>query len=143
MRLAFAGATALLLCAAMACGSGDAEPRPTPTLLPPEISPVLRILGEGSLQLEIQPGGRRRIEPLKLAQTFGTPPDCASLVFLFRWRMNGDDEVRFEGQLRGSIVAIEHGNNGSASVGCMVVEAVNDGDETIHGDLRYYVAESR
>ena len=142
MRLAFAGAS-VVLCAAAACSGGDAGPRPTPTLLPPEISPALRVLGEGSLQLEISPGERQLIEPLKLAQAFGTPPDCASLAFLFRWRMNGDDEVRFEGQLRGSVVAIEQGNNGSASVGCMVVEAVNDGHETIHGDLRYYVAESR
>ena len=127
----------------MACGGADPGPRPTPTLLPPEVSPALRILGEGSLRLEIAPGARQLVEPLKLAKAFGTPPDCASLVFLFRWRMDGAQEVRLESQFRGSVVAIEQGNSGSASVGCMVVEAVNDGKQTIHGDLRYFVAASR
>jgi hypothetical protein len=128
---------------ALACSGGDSTPRPTPTLLPPEISPALRIIGEGTLLLDVAPGQRQFIEPLTLAQAFGTPPDCASLAFLFRWRVDGKDQLRFEGQLRGSVVAIEQGNAGTASVGCMVVEAVNDGDDRVTGDVRYYVASAR
>ncbi len=143
MRLALVCVLPLLTAVVIACSGGDSEPRPTPTLMPPEISPALRILGEGSLVLDVPPGQRQFIEPLKLAATFGTSPDCATLAFLFRWRVNGKGELRFEGQLQGSVVAIEQGNSGSASVGCIVVEAVNDGARPITGDLRYYVAVAR
>lgn len=143
MRLGLVCAASFLAASAIACGSRDSGPRPTPTLLPPEISPALRVIGEGSLHLDVAPGGRQFIEPLKLAQAFGTPPDCASLAFLFRWRVHGNGELRFEGKLQGSVVAVEQGNTGSASVGCMVVEAVNDSSKPITGDLRYYVAAAR
>ena len=143
MRLALFCTIALLAGVEIACSGGDSERRPTPTLLPPEISPALRVIGEGSLDLDVAPGGRQFIEPLKLAQAFGTPPDCASLAFLFRWRVHGNGELRFEGQLRGSVVAVEQGNTGTASVGCMVVEAVNDSSKPITGDLRYYIASAR
>lgn len=143
MKPALVCVLALFAGAAIACGGGAAEPRPTPTLLPPELSPALRVIGEGTVALDVAPGQRQFIEPLKLAATFGTPPDCASLAFLFRWRVNGRDELRFEGKLQGSVVAIEQGNTGSASVGCMVIEAVNDGDKPVTGDLRYYVAATR
>jgi hypothetical protein len=142
VRLALVCTIALAAGASLACGGGE-SPRPTPTLLPPEISPALRVIGEGSLDLDVAPGGRQFIEPLTLAQAFGPPPDCASLAFLFRWRVHGNGELRFEGRLRGSVVAVEQGNTGSASVGCMVVEAVNDSSKQITGDLRYYVASAR
>jgi hypothetical protein len=51
--------------------------------------------------------------------------------------------LRFEGQLRGSVVQVQQGNSGTASVGCMVVEAVNEGGSRVRGDLRYYVASTR
>jgi hypothetical protein len=137
------GCVALLGAIAIACGGGDSPPRPTPTILPPEISPALRVLGEGTLALDVAPGGRQLIDPVQISRELSSPPDCASLAFLFRWRVHGRDELRFEGQLRGSVVAIEQGNSGSASVGCMVVEAVNDGDKPVTGDLRYYVAAAR
>jgi hypothetical protein len=143
VRLGLVCAASLLAAFVVACGGGDSGPRPTPTLLPPEISPALRVIGEGSLDLDVAPGGRQFIEPLKLAEAFGTPPDCASLAFLFRWRVHGNGELRFEGQLRGSVVAVEQGNTGSASVGCMVVEAVNDSSKPIKGDVRYYIAAAR
>lgn len=143
MRLALGGLLALLAALLFACGGDEAEPRATPTLVPPEISPALRILGEGTLTLDIAAGERQLIEPLRIAEAFGTPPDCARFGFLFRWRMYGDAEVRFEAQLRGATLQIEQGNAGSASVGCMVVEAVNDGARRIQGDVRYYVVEPR
>jgi hypothetical protein len=143
VRLALGCIVALLAGGVLACSGGGGEPRPTPTLLPPEISPALRVLGEGTLALDVAPGQRQLIEPLKIAQALGTPPDCAGLAFLFRWRVNGNAELRFEGQLQGSVVAIEQGNTGSASVGCMVIEAVNDSNRQVTGDLRYYVAAAR
>jgi hypothetical protein len=135
-----AAVTALLV---VACSGASGDPRPTATLLPPEISPALRVIGEGTVALDVAAGERQFIEPLRLAEAFGTPPDCASLAFIFRWRVHGDEELRFEGQLRGATVAIESGNTGVASVGCMVVEAVNDGEGRVTGDLRYYVATVR
>jgi hypothetical protein len=140
---AIPGVLSLLAGMLLACSGAGSEPDPTPTLLPPELSPALRVIGEGTLELNVAPGRRQLIDPLRLAAAFGTPPDCASLAFLFRWRVDGGAELRFEGQLRGSVVAIEQGNSGSASVGCIVVEAVNDGDKPVTGDLRYYVAAAR
>ena len=95
------------------------------------------------MALDVEPGQRQSIEPLKLAAALGTPPDCASLAFLFRWRVDGKSEIRFEGHLQGTTVAVGQGNTGLASVGCMVIEAVNDGDKPISGDVRYYVAAAR
>lgn len=115
-------------------------PAPTPTLGPPEVSQPMRILGQGSLRLEIAPGQRQFIQPLQLAQAFGSPPPCAGFAFVFRWRVDGGASVRFEGELRGARVEIAEGPEGNATAGCIVIEAINDGDVPITGDMRYYVA---
>lgn len=138
--LAGAVATGLLV---LACRGGDATPRPTPTLLPPALDPRLHLIGEGSVALDVPPNGRQTVEPLGLAQAFGAPPPCAQFVFLFRWRLHGQAEVRWESQLRGATVLVGSGNEGSASVGCMVIEAVNESDRRVTGDLRYFLAEAR
>jgi hypothetical protein len=135
-----AGSAALLLVSA--CGAGE-SPKPTPTLIPPAVDPRLRVLGDGSLSLNVPPHGRQRIEPLLLAQQSGASPSCAGFAFLFRFRVKEGARVRFEGDLRGSIVEVVSGEAGTASVGCIVLEAVNDSDKRLTGDLRYFIAEAR
>jgi hypothetical protein len=138
-----AGCAALLL--VFACGTGGTaeQAEPTPTLIPPAIDPRLRVLGDGSLSLDVPPGGRQRIEPLLLAQKAGASPTCPGFAFLFRFRVNEGAELRFEGDLRGSTVEVFSGAEGTVSVGCMVVEAVNEGDRRLTGELRYFIAEGR
>jgi hypothetical protein len=138
-----AGFAALLMVAA--CGAGEtAEPaEPMPTLIPPAIDPRLRVLGDGSLALDVPPGGRQTIEPLLLAQKAGASPTCPGFAFLFRFRVNEGAKLRFEGDVRGSTVEVFSGTEGTASVGCMVLEAVNDGDRKLTGELRYFIAEAR
>jgi hypothetical protein len=138
-----AGCAALLLVAA--CGAGEtAEPaEPTPTLIPPAIDPRLKVIGDGSLALDVPPGGRQTIEPLLLAQKAGASPSCAGFAFLFRFRTHGGEKLRFEGDVRGSTVEVFSGAEGTVSVGCMVVEAVNEGDDRLTGELRYFIAEAR
>jgi len=141
-RLLLAGAVSMALIA-LACRGEERAPRPTPTLLPPALDPRLHLIGEGSVSLDVPPNGRQIVEPLALAQAFGAPPPCAQFVFLFRWRLDGKAEVRWEGQLRGATVLVGSGNEGSASVGCMVIEAVNESGRRVTGDLRYFLAEAR
>jgi hypothetical protein len=138
-----AGTAALLLVAA--CGAGETAGRagPTPTLFPPAIDPRLRVLGDGSLSLDVPPGGRQTIEPLLLAQKAGASPTCPGFAFLFRFRVNEGAELRFEGDLRGSTVEVFSGAEGTVSVGCIVVDAVNEGDNRLTGELRYFIAEAR
>jgi len=138
-----AGFAALLLVAA--CDGGEtAEPaEPRPTLIPPAIDPRLRVLADGSLALDVPPGGRQRIEPLLLAQKAGASPTCPGFAFLFRFRTHGGEKLRFEGDVRGSTVEVFSGAEGTVSVGCIVVEAVNEGDHRLTGELRYFVAEGR
>jgi hypothetical protein len=143
-RLPLIAASAALLLVT-GCGAGEpAEPaEPTPTLIPPAIDPRLRVLGDGSLALDVPPGGRQRIEPLVLAQQSGASPSCEGFAFLFRFRVNEGAEVRFEGDVRGSTVEVFSGAEGAVSVSCMVVEAVNEGDDRLTGELRYFIAEAR
>jgi hypothetical protein len=91
-----AASTALLLVIGCSGGKKAELAEPTPTLIPPAIDPRLRVLSDGSLALDVPPGGRQRIEPLLLAQQSGGSPSCAGFAFLFRfpdtWR--GETAVR-------------------------------------------------
>jgi hypothetical protein len=127
------------------CGAGETAEtaEPTSTLISPAIDPRLRVLADGSLALDVPPGGRQRIEPLLLAQKAGASPTCPGFAFLFRFRVNEGAELRFESDLRGSTVEVFSGVEGTVSVGCIVVEAVNEGDHRLTGELRYFIAEGR
>jgi hypothetical protein len=114
-----------------------------PTLDAPQAPAGVVVLGEGTVDLDIPPGARQFIEPLQLAQAFGSPPACAGFAFVFRWRMDEGTVVRFEGQLRGSTVQVAEGSEGGTTSGCMVLEAVNDGTTPISGTLRYLIGEFR
>lgn len=140
-RLLAGAATVVLLF--VACGGGKGVSGPTPTLAPPPISPELRALGNGSLALNLPANGRQQIDTQALARDFGVTPDCESFVFLFSWQVSPKREVRFEGTLTGRTVDVGRGQTGQASVGCMLLEAVNDGSEALTGSLRYFVAEKR
>ena len=116
-------------------------PTPPPTLEAPPLPQGVQSLGDGSVALEIAPGERQFVAPLELAEAFGQPPACAGFAFVFSWRMEEDASVRFEGQLRGATIQIAEGVEGTFTSDCVVLEAVNDGSETIRGTLRYVVGE--
>ncbi len=141
-RRLLAGAAAIVLCIA-ACGGSSAPPGPTATLAPPPISPNLNALGSGSLDLDVPAKGSQEIDTQALAKAFSDPPDCGNLVFLFSWQVPAKHKLRFEGDLRGKTVVVAEGQTGQASVGCMLLQAVNDGSEPLTGSLRYFVAEKR
>jgi hypothetical protein len=143
-RLPLIAASAALLLVT-GCGAGETAEtaEPTPTLIPPAIDPRLRVLGDGSLALDVPPGGRQRIEPLVLAQQSGVSPSCEGFAFLFRFRTNGGERLRFEGEVRGATFEVFSGAEGTVSIGCMVVDAVNEGAGRLTGELRYFIAEAR
>ncbi len=141
-RRLLAGASAIVLLIA-ACGGSSAPPGPTATLAPPPISPNLNALGSGSLALNLPAKGSQEIDTQALAKAFHDPPDCGSLVFLFSWQVPAKHALRFESDQNGKTVVIAQGQTGQASVGCMLLEAVNDGSEPLTGSMRYFVAEKR
>jgi hypothetical protein len=135
-----AGASSIVLLLA-ACG-GNSVPASTPTLAPPPISPSLRALGNGTLSLDVPAKGSQQIDTGELASQVADPPSCARFVLLFSWQVQAGRQVRFEGTQDGKTVDVGHGQTGQASVGCMLLEAVNDGSEPLTGSLRYFVAEA-
>ena len=139
-------AGAFLLCLLLvACGGGGgaALPESTPTLVPPPLDPRLEALGRGTIALDVGPGGRQAIDPLSLALQAGEPPPCASFVFLFSWRVQEGREISFVGTIQGRTVDIDKRQTGRASVGCMLVEAVNEGNDRLEGELHYVIARAR
>ena len=137
-----AGASVIVLLIA-ACGGSGAPPGPTATLAPPPISPNLSAHGSGSLDLDVPANGSQEIDTQALARAFNDPPGCSSLVFLFSWQVPAKHKLRFESDLNGKAVVVAQGQTGQASVGCMLLEVVNDGSEPLTGSLRYFVAEKR
>ena len=148
MRAALAAILAAVMGLSIACSSGggaaeNSTPVPPPLALPP-LDPRLQSLGDGELELHITSGTRQRIDPLKLAAAFGTPPTCADFVFLFSWRTQDDRSIRFVGNRQGGEFDIQAGPTGQASVsGCIALEAVNDTGSVVDSEMRYIVAKPR
>ena len=139
-RRLLAGAAAIVLVAA-ACGGSGAPPGPTATLAPPPISPNLKALGSGFLELNVPANGHQEIDPRSLTNALTDPPDCSKFVLLFSWQVPTKHKLRFEGKEGGKTVVVAQGQTGQASVGCMLLEAVNDGSKPLTGSLRYFIAE--
>jgi hypothetical protein len=136
----------LLAVLVLACGGGgggSALPTSTPILVPPPLDPRLEALARGTVYLRVAPGSRQVIDPLALAREAGEAPPCASFVFLFSWRVQEGHEVKFIGRQQGNTVDIDRRQTGRASVGCMLLEAVNEGNDALDGELHYVIARSR
>jgi hypothetical protein len=141
-RRLLAGASAIILLIA-ACGGSGAPPGPTATLAPPPISPNLDALGSGFLELNVPAKGRQEIDTQSLAKAFDDQPDCGRLVFLFSWQVPARHKLVFQSDQNGKTIDVVQGQTGQASVGCMLLEAVNNGSQPLTGSLRYFVAEKR
>lgn len=137
---------AIVTSVVLACSGGgnDAGPQPTATLAPPPVDPRLDVMGRGDLTLTVAASSGQAIDPLALARALGTPPTCAEFVFLFSWRVREGPALHFQGNRQGGLFDIVSGTEGQASVsGCILLEAVNGGDEPAEGDLRYFIARMR
>lgn len=128
----------------MACNSsGSAGVSPTVTL--PPIDPRLTALGDGSLSFDVPPRQMLTFDPLTIAAERGLqPPACADFVFLIRWETKQSSGVKFAGVRQGTAFDIASGRSGEASFGgCIELQAVNESDSVVHGDMRFVVATSR
>ncbi len=91
----------------------------------------------------IEPGQAQTIDPQALAAEAGTVPPCTRFVFLFSWQVDRAAGVRILGQQDESSFEVVSGASGNASIGgCVALEALNQGDEPVAGELRYFIAES-
>ena len=124
------------------CGGSSTPQAPTATLAPPPISPTLRAVGSGSVDLNVPANGRQELDTQMLAKGFNNPPDCNGLVFLFSWQVPAKHSLLFDGlQQDGKSVVVAQGQSGQASVGCMHISVVNGESKPLTGSLRYIVAE--
>ena len=93
--------------------------------------------------MEIQPGQSQVITPETLAAQTGTVPPCPRFVFLFSWQVDQAGGIRILGKQDAESFEVISGVSGQASIGgCVALEAVNDSDEILVGELRYFIAES-
>ena len=133
-----------LLVAVLVMACTDRTATIEPQLAPPPIDPRLEALFQGELTLDVAANARQDIDPLALARQAGTPPTCADFVFLFSWRTRGEKPVAFLGNRQGGEFDIAHGVKGEASVGgCILLQAANASSETLRGELRYIIAQTR
>ncbi len=93
--------------------------------------------------IQIEPGQAQVIEPADLAAPTGTVPPCPSFVFLFSWQVDSVGGIRIIGTQDGASFEVVSGASGEASIGgCVSLELLNETDEIVVGELRYFIAES-
>ncbi|MFQ6019429.1 MAG: hypothetical protein ACE5KW_01590 [Dehalococcoidia bacterium] len=152
-----------------ACGEDGAITSPTPPLTPtlaPTVTPTptageapraapVRVrpgqkrLGGSVLELVLEPGGNRGLNPVELARGVGIiPPPCASLLFLFSWQVRqpyppGDIILQFVWTRMGQSDLVAEATSGQAKAGCGLVEAVSNSDGEVTLELRYVIAEAQ
>jgi hypothetical protein len=145
-RLLLAG----LLLALAAC-VGNGQPGPARDTVPmPELDDGLRSLGSGVLDIALDPGQTRDLDPLNMAINLGiTPPACADFVLAFTWGLRlpnpaGDAKVGFAGErMGGRFEVAAAAPSGSATIGCALLQAVNESRVPVVVQLRFVVASSR
>jgi hypothetical protein len=136
------GVVAFLLISVVACGGSDQAVEP-PLALPP-LDPRLRSLTQGSIALDVAPGGRQAIDTQALAMQAGAATACPTLVFLFSWRTQQADGLVFEAKRQDVQFDVGAGPRGQASIGgCSLLAAVNDTSKRVNGELRYIIAEAQ
>jgi len=141
---------AVLLLLGMAC-AGDSPPPPARvTAAEPELGAGLRALGGGMLELALDPGQARDLDPLNMAINLGiTPPACADFVMAFTWVARSADpgreaRVSFAGErMGGRFEVAAAADSGKATIGCALLKAVNEGTSAEVVQLRFVVATSR
>ncbi len=99
--------------------------------------------GRGSLALSIEPGQAQIIDTAALAAQAGTVPPCSRFVFLFSWQVDRPSGIRIVGDDGDGSFEVVSGASGEASIGgCVALEALNESDEIVVGELLYFIAES-
>lgn len=132
-----------MLCA-VACGGDDEEPRQP--LAPPPVNPNLTVLKQGTLPLSV-PSDSVHIPNLRDLE--GSPrlsEDCASIVLLFTYRTEGNNELKVVkyGQPPGEPADVVEGAEGTASVPwCDQVGFMNEGKNTVTGEMKFVIARTR
>jgi hypothetical protein len=143
-------AAAFLTLALLGCVDNSEPSDGTPRASEPQLDSGLRSLGSGVLDLALDPGQARDLDPINLALNLGlTPPACADFVLAFTWQVRfpqpaGDARVHFTGQRMGGTFEVGGpGAAGESTVGCALLQAVNEGSQPLVVELRFVVATSR
>ena len=135
---------------ALACVNNAGPPGGRPAAAAPALDSRLRSLGAGIIELPLDPGQVRDLDPINMALNLGlTPPPCADFVMVFTWQVRtpepaGAASVRFSGERMGGVFDVgTPGAAGEASIGCALLEAINDGTAPVVVEMRFVVATSR
>lgn len=118
---------------------------PAPSPADPQLDEDLQELTSGELEATVEPGGTYEIDPLAITETaVGSTPPCENFAFDFTWQVTDpyppDDVqlvwrfIRDEGD-----VDIANAPAGEQTIGCGLLDAVNNGRTAITVAVRYRV----
>jgi hypothetical protein len=141
---------AILATLGLAC-AGDAADLPNdPRASEPALESGYRDLGSGVLDISLDPGQTRALDPLGMALNLGvTPPDCADFAMVFSWQIltpdpPGDARVAYIGERMGGRFEVgAPASSGEASIGCALLEAVNPSSIPLVVQMYIVIATSR
>lgn len=120
---------------------------PAPDAPVPVLDANTKKIGEGTISFVLVPGQSSPIDPIGLPLPAGaTPPPCAAFVFSFGWQVTkpnppGDAKVTFKIDRQGVVEQVASGASGTASVGCGLLTAVNEGDGEMSVSMHYFQGE--
>jgi hypothetical protein len=136
----------------IACGGDDENtPEPTDTIAggtapspaAPELPEGVSRLAEGASSTALLPSAVTGFDPIDFPLEEGAePPPCVAFVFAFTWQVAEPDAgsgLIWRLTETGAPREIGSGPSGSATVGCGLIEAVNDGSERISLNVRYLI----
>ena len=137
---------------ATACGSDDENTtEPTGTITggnsaaaaEPELPEGVSRLAEGASSTALLPGAVTGFDPIDFPLEEGAePPPCSAFVFTFTWQVAESDAgsgLVWRLTETGAARDIGAGPSGSATVGCGLIEAVNNGGQRISLDVHYLI----
>ncbi len=120
------------------------EPAPSPPA--PELGEDQTKLAEGTLVSTLLASGVASYDPTVFPLDGGaTPPPCAGFVYLFNWQVTEPypaDSVALVWRTTrmDSTQEVGRGASGSATAGCGILEAKNDGGDRITVAVHYIIA---
>jgi hypothetical protein len=135
----------------MACGGDDENtPEPTGTITggtsaaaEPQLPEGVSRLAEGASSTALLPGAVTGFDPIDFPLEEGAePPPCSAFVFTFTWQVaesGAGSALVWRLTDTGAAREIGAGPSGSATVGCGLIEAVNNGGERISLSVRYLI----
>lgn len=118
---------------------------PSTTAAPPPAEPPLgpgvTKIGSGTMTFVIAPNGSFPVDGYALVQG-AEPPPCAAFVFAFRWEITnpsppGDASIAWEITRQDIRQEVASGAQGTATVGCGMLTAVNRSQTTLTVSVHY------